>query len=69
MNSRAPEIAIYLRTVFTHIFMHVLSSLNRIRARSAGCIAATKLIWTAVILNGSEASGPLANGRALKMHS
>ena len=25
----------------------------------AGCIAATKLAWTAVILNGSEASGPL----------
>ena len=32
-------------------------------------IAATKLVWTAVILNGSKASGPLANGRALKMYS
>ena len=30
-----------------------------------GCIATTKLIWTAVILIGSEASGarPLANGK------
>ena len=26
--------------------------------RINGCIAATKLVWTAVILNGSEASGP-----------
>ena len=34
-----------------------------------GCIAATKLIWTVVILNGSEASGPLTSGRALKMYS
>ena len=52
--------AIYLRT-------RICAPL--IRARSAGCIAATKLIWTAMVLNGSEASGPLANGRALKMYS
>ena len=44
----------------------IRSGVNRLRACSTGCIAATKLIWTAVILNGSEASGPLANGRALK---
>ena len=37
--------------------------------RSTGCIATTKLVWTAaaaVTLNGSEASAPLANGRGLK---
>ena len=31
-----------------------------------GCITATKLIWTVVILNGSEASGQLTNSRDLK---
>ena len=36
--------------------------------RTNGCIAATlyaatKLVWTAMFLNGSEASGPLTNGR------
>ena len=34
-----------------------------------GCIAATKLIWTVVILNGSKTSGPLTSGKALKMYS
>ena len=29
-----------------------------------GYIAATKLVWTAVILNGSKVSAPLTNGRA-----
>ena len=38
------------------------SSINHLCALSAGCIAATKLVWKAVILNGSEASGSLANG-------
>ena len=33
-----------------------------------GCIAATKVVRTVVILNGSDASGPLANGRALRMY-
>ena len=33
------------------------------------CIAAAKLVWAEVILNGSEASGPFTNGSALKMHS
>ena len=28
-----------------------------------GWIAATKLVWTVVMLNGSEASGPLTDGR------
>ena len=34
-----------------------------------GCIAVTKLVWSAMILNSSMASGPLINGRALKMYS
>ena len=42
------------------------SSVNCLCAHSAGCIAATKLIWTAVILNGSEASGLLSNVGHLK---
>lgn len=33
----------------------------------AGWIAATKLAWTAVILNGGEASGLLTNSRAFKV--
>ena len=32
-----------------------------------GCIAAAKLVQTAVILNGSEASGPLTNSREFKI--
>ena len=31
------------------------------------CIAATRFVWTAVILDSTEASGPFSNGRALKM--
>ena len=43
-------------------------SVKRLRAHSARCIAATKLVWTAVTFNGTEASGLLANGRSLKMY-
>ena len=32
-------------------------------------VAATRLVWTAVILNSSETSGPLLNGRILKMYN
>ena len=32
-------------------------------------VAATRPVWTAVILNSSETSGPLSNGRVLKMCS
>ena len=32
-----------------------------------GCIAAAKLVRTAVILNGREASGPLTNSREFKI--
>ena len=67
---RAPEIQ--CSDLFAHVFTRPLnSSQQRITAygRSTGCIVATKLVWTAaaaVILNGSEASAPLANGRGLK---
>ena len=44
------------------------SGVNRLRARSPGCTAATKLVRTA-FCNDSEASGPLANGRALNIAS
>ena len=44
-------------------------SLQQRKAAYMCVIAATKLVWTAVILNGSEASGPLANGKALKMYT
>ena len=30
-------------------------------------LAATRFVWTAVILDSSESSGPLSNGRILKM--
>ena len=59
--------------VFTASFHR--SGVNRSFARSAlvhheqtGCLAVTKLVWTAVILNGSEGRGPLTSGRALKMY-
>ena len=32
-------------------------------------VAATRLVWTAVIRNNSETSGPLLNGRILKMYT
>ena len=73
MNSRAPEIAIYLRTYLRASFHR--SGVNSLRERSALVlheqtrIAATRLVLTAVILNSIEASGPISNGRALKMHS
>ena len=45
--------------------MHILSLQLRkllsihplVLHEQTGCIAATKLIWTAIVLNGSEASG------------
>ena len=74
VTSRAPEIAIYLRTYLRASFHR--SGVNSLRAHSAlvlreqtARIAATRLVWTVVILNSSETSGPLSNGRALKMYS
>ena len=67
VNSRAPEIVIYVRTYLrsgvkqlTRTFTQVLHEQTR--------IAATRLVLTAVILNSTEASGPISNGRALKMY-
>ena len=72
VNSRAPEIAIYLRTYLRAFIAAAYTAYARFSAslhplvlhEQTGCIAATKLVWTAVILNGSEASGPLTNSRA-----
>ena len=71
VNSRAPEITIYLHT-YLHVSFH-RCGINSLSTHSAlvlyeqACIAAAKLFWTAVIiiLNSSETSGPLSNGRAL----
>ena len=64
-----------------HVFLHVLSLEQRKLFRRAVCthplvlneqtgyIAATKLVWTVLILNGSEASVPFRKSKALKMHS
>ena len=49
MNFQVSEIVIQL---FTYVFTYVLEQ--------TGCIAATKLVWSAVIL-----AGPLTSGRAL----
>ena len=67
--------------LFKHVFTRVLSLqlVNCLHVWSAfirwssmnkwgACMAVTKLVWTVVILNGSEASWPLINSRALKMH-
>ena len=70
VNSRAPEIAIYLRTYLRAFIAAAYTAYARfslhplVLHEQTGCIAATKLVWTAVILNGSEASGPLTNSRA-----
>ena len=65
--------------VFTHVFTLVLSSQRRKQLTRAFCagppwtnshtVAATRLVWTAVILNGSETSVPLSNGRTFEMYS
>ena len=74
VNSQAPKIAVYL-CMYLRASFHCScvncgphSSLV-LPDEQTGSIAATKLIWTAIILNGSEASGPLTNPRALKMYS
>ena len=66
-NSRASELAIYLRT-YLHAAFH-RSGMNSLGARSAlvlhesHTVAATRIVWTAVILSSSETSGSLSNGR------
>ena len=50
VNSRVPEIATLFASVFMHASFHH-SGVNRLRTRSScRCIAATKFIWTAMIL-------------------
>ena len=55
--------------------MHVFTCVNSLRVRSALVLheqtrmVATRHIWTAVILKSNEISGPLSNGRTLKMYS
>ena len=59
VNSRAPEIAIYFRT-----YLCANSLRERVRcwsSRKKTHIAATRLAWTAVILNSSETSGPVGH--------
>ena len=55
MLSRAPELAIYLRR-----WTYLRASFHR------SGVAPTRLVWTAVILNSSEPSGPHSNGRTPK---
>ena len=45
--------------------LHTLSTL--VLHEQTGCIAATKLVRIVVVLIGSEACGPLINGRELKI--
>ena len=73
MHLLTHELAIYLRTLLRASFRR--SGVNRLCARSALVsheqtrISPCTLVWTAVILNNSETSGSLSNGRILKMCS
>ena len=73
MNPPAPEIAIYLCT-FRHVLLlqwHTLLMHNyaMLVIYKQTRTAATRLVLTVVILNSNETSGPLSNGRVLKMCS
>ena len=65
VNSRAPKITIYLCTYLHAPFQRC--SVNSLHARSTlvlyerACIAATRLVWTAVILSSSETSNKNKN--------
>lgn len=72
VNSWVLEIVIYL-PVYLWTSFHP-SGIHCLRTHSAlvlheqmGFIAATKLVWIVVVLNGSEACGPLTIGRELKI--
>ena len=70
VNSGAPEIVIYLHTSLRAFFRRkLLTRTFRADLHEQICIAATRFVWTMVILSNIEASGPLLNGRTLKMHS
>ena len=61
VNSQAPEIliAIYLRASFHR------SGGNSLHAPVPRWSSMNKLVWTAVILNSIETTGPISNGKAL----
>ena len=61
MNSRVPEIAIYLHT-YLHVPFHhigIFSIHPLVLHEQTWCIAVTKLIWTAVILNANVSLGDI----------
>ena len=59
--------------VFTHVSFHFCGvkyhTLFTLVLHEQTHIAAARLVWTAVILNCSEASGPLSNDTTHKMYS
>ena len=65
LNSRVPEIVIYLCASFHRC------GINSLCTHSALVLQGymNKLVWTAVIFNSIEATGPISNDRALKMYS
>ena len=70
MNFRVPDKAIYLHTYLRAAFHRAAAYINSFGTGPQTRIAATRLAWTAVILNSCETtSGPLSNGRALKMYN
>ena len=71
VNSRAPEIAIYLRTYLRTSFRRktTYARVSYWSLHEQTRIAATRLVLTAVILNSIEDSGPISNGRTHKMYS
>ena len=64
VNSRVPEIAIYLLTYIMHCSSLRVRSALVIREQTTR-IAATRLVWMAVISISSKTSGSLSNSRAL----
>ena len=72
VNSRAPEIATYLYMCLCMLFhgsylncLCTCSMFMLVIREQTGCIAATKLGGTVVILNSSKASGPFPNSMEL----
>ena len=65
VNSGAHKIAIYFNT---HVFTRILSGVRAFSADLHEQIAATRFIWTMVILRSIEASGPLLNGFRFHFH-
>ena len=73
VNSQVPEIAIYLKDIHKYKpnhsgINHGLRTCSTLIIHEQTRIAATRLIWTVVILNSIEASGPLSNLWGLKVY-